>query len=84
MFTLTYTPDAYKQADNLQPVTLMSEEQMTAEVGVPKENQPGFRSALNQLKTALEKPRLTGFFRILIRANHESFNLFNTGYQPGG
>ena len=39
-----------------ETVTLMSEEQMAAEVGVPKENQPGFRSALNQLKAALEKP----------------------------
>ena len=40
-----------------ESVTLMSEEQMTAEVGVPAENQAGFRSALNQLKTALaEKP----------------------------
>ena len=30
---------------------------MIAEVGVPADNQAGFRSALNQLKTALaEKP----------------------------
>lgn len=38
-----------------EAVTLMSEEQMTAEVGVPTADQPGFRSSLNQLKTALEK-----------------------------
>ena len=37
-----------------ESVTLMSEEQMTAEVGVPIESQAGFRSALNQLKKALE------------------------------
>lgn len=37
-----------------ESVTLMSVEQMTAEVGVPEADQPGFRSALNQLKTALE------------------------------
>lgn len=36
-------------------VTLMSEEQMTNEVGVPAGDQAGFRSSLNQLKTALEK-----------------------------
>ena len=38
-----------------ESVTLMSEDQMTAEVGVPAENQAGFKSSLNQLKTALEK-----------------------------
>lgn len=37
-----------------ESVTLMSEEQMTAEVGVPAADQAGFRSSLNQLKTALE------------------------------
>ena len=36
-----------------ESVTLMNEEQMIAEVGVPADNQAGFRSALNQLKTAL-------------------------------
>ncbi len=36
-----------------ESVTLMSEEQMIAEVGVPAGDQGGFRSALNQLKTAL-------------------------------
>lgn len=38
-----------------ESVTLMSVEQMTAEVGVPEADQAGFRSSLNQLKTALEK-----------------------------
>lgn len=38
-----------------EAVTLMSEDQMTAEVGVPAADQAGFRSSLNQLKTALEK-----------------------------
>lgn len=38
-----------------ESVTLMSVEQMTAEVGVPEADQDGFRSSLNQLKTALEK-----------------------------
>lgn len=38
-----------------ESITLMSEEQMTNEVGVPAEDQAGFKSSLNQLKTALEK-----------------------------
>lgn len=38
-----------------ESVTLMSEEQMTAEVGVDVSVQDGFRSALNQIKNALEK-----------------------------
>ena len=38
-----------------EAITLMSVEQMTAEVGVPEADQAGFRSSLNQLKTALEK-----------------------------
>lgn len=37
-----------------ESVILMSEEQMTTEVGVPVEDQPGFKSSLNQLKNALE------------------------------
>ena len=37
-----------------ESVTLMSEEQMTAELGVPAGDQAGFRSSLNQLKKALE------------------------------
>ena len=37
-----------------ESVTQMSEQQMTNEVGVPIDDQAGFRSALNQLKTALE------------------------------
>lgn len=35
-------------------VTLMGAEEMESELGVPQEQQAGFRSALNQLKKALE------------------------------
>ena len=37
-----------------ESVTQMSEQQMTNEISVPIDDQAGFRSALNQLKTALE------------------------------
>ena len=37
-----------------ESVTLMNEEQLTAEVGVPAGDQAGFKSSLNQLKNALE------------------------------
>ena len=37
-----------------ESITLMSEEQMTTDVGVPTTDQAGFKSSLNQLKTALE------------------------------
>ena len=37
-----------------EAITLMSAEQMSAEVGVPDSEQAGFRSGLNQLRTALE------------------------------
>lgn len=36
-----------------ESVTQMSEQQMTNEVGVPTDDQAGFRSAMNQLKNAL-------------------------------
>lgn len=45
---------SYKLGRAAESVTLMDESQMTAELGVPKESQAGFRSALNQLKKALE------------------------------
>lgn len=38
-----------------EAITQMSPEQMTDEVGIPAETQAGFRSGLNQLRTALEK-----------------------------
>ena len=37
-----------------ESVTLMSEEQLTAEVGIPAGDQAGFKSSLNQLKNSLE------------------------------
>ena len=37
-----------------ESVTQMSEEQLTAEVGVPAGDQAGFKSSLNQLKGSLE------------------------------
>ena len=37
-----------------EAITIMGAEDMTAEVGVPQDQQAGFKSALNQLKKALE------------------------------
>ena len=37
-----------------EAITQMNEEQMTSEVGVPKEQQAGFKSGLNQLRKAME------------------------------
>lgn len=37
-----------------EAITLMDAEVMEAEVGVPQERQAGFKSALNQLRTALD------------------------------
>ena len=45
---------SFKLSRTAESVTLMDETQMTAEMGVPKDSQADFRSALNQLKKALE------------------------------
>ena len=45
-----------------EAITMMSPEQMQAEVGVPESEHAGFRSGLNQLKKALE---IEPFFNLL-------------------
>ena len=43
-----------------ESITMMDENQMMSEVGVSANDQAGFRSALNQLKAALEKAPFDG------------------------